>query len=139
MNPTDLVEAFHQELLGSADTTALDRYVAPDARTVMTGSEGSTIEVMRADIARYFGAFADVSTEIVDLVGAAGRVVLVVAYERHSHRPVRRHRTRADRAQDHDGGCVDFYRVAGIRISEVRSLWDAAGVYRQFGLLADHL
>lgn len=34
---------------------------------------------------------------------------------------------------------VDFYRVAGIRISEVRSLWDAAGVYRQFGLLADHL
>ena len=34
---------------------------------------------------------------------------------------------------------VDFYRVAGNRISEVRSLWDAAAVYRQFGLLADHL
>ena len=76
MNPTDLVKAFRQELWGGADPTAIDRYVAPDARIVMSGSEGSTIEVMRADVARYFGAFENVSTEIVELVAAGDQVVL---------------------------------------------------------------
>ena len=138
MNPTDLVEAFHLELWGNADATALDRYVAPDARTVMTGSEGSTIEVMRADIARYFGAFVDVSTEIVELVGAGERVVLwwrttgthTGPYGDIAPEPTGRRITMEG---------VDFYRVAGNRISEVRSFWDAAGVYRQFGLLPDNL
>ena len=34
---------------------------------------------------------------------------------------------------------VDFVTVADDRIVEVRSFWDAAEVYRQFGLLADGL
>ena len=138
MNPTDLVEAFHLELWGSADPSALDRYVAPDARTVMTGSEGSTIEVMRADIGRYFGAFEDVSTEIVELVGSGDRVVLwwrtkgthTGPYGDIAPEPTGRRITMEG---------VDFYRVAGNRITEVRSFWDAAAVYRQFGLLPDHL
>jgi ketosteroid isomerase-like protein len=34
---------------------------------------------------------------------------------------------------------VDFYTVTDGRITEVRSFWDAAEVYRQFGLLPDGL
>jgi ketosteroid isomerase-like protein len=34
---------------------------------------------------------------------------------------------------------VDLFRVAGERIVEARSFWDAAAVYRQFGLLRDGL
>ena len=34
---------------------------------------------------------------------------------------------------------VDFVTVAGDRIVAMRSFWDAAAVYRQFGLLADGL
>jgi ketosteroid isomerase-like protein len=34
---------------------------------------------------------------------------------------------------------VDFLTVAGDRIVAVRSFWDSAEVYRQFGLLADGL
>jgi len=34
---------------------------------------------------------------------------------------------------------VDFFRIAAGKIVEVRSFWDAAEVYRQFGLLADGL
>ena len=34
---------------------------------------------------------------------------------------------------------VDFLTVADGKIVDVRSFWDAAAVYRQFGLLADGL
>jgi predicted ester cyclase len=138
MNPTDLVKAFRQELWGGADPTAIDRYVAPDARIVMSGSDGSTIEVMRADVARYFGAFENVWTEIVELVAAGDQVVLWWRTKGTHTGPY------GDIAPEPTGLTVtmegvDFYRVGGNYICEVRSFWDAAAVYRQFGLLADHL
>jgi predicted ester cyclase len=138
MKPTDLVEKFHEELWGGADPTALDRYVAPDARTVMTGFEGSTIDVMREDVERYFGAFVDVSTEIVELLGTGDQVVLWWRTTGTHTGPY------GDIAPEPTGLSitmegVDFYRVTGDRISDVRSFWDAAAVYRQFGLLPDHL
>ena len=34
---------------------------------------------------------------------------------------------------------VDFYRAADDKITEIRTFWDAASVYRQFNLLADGL
>ncbi len=138
MSATDLVKALHLELWADGDRTALDRYVAPDARTVMTGFEGSTIEVMREDVDRYFGAFSDVTTEIVEMLNEGDRVVLWWRTTGTHTGPY------GDIAPQPTGLVitmegVDLYRVTGDKVTEVRSFWDAAAVYRQFGLLADGL
>ena len=138
MNPTALVKAFHLELWGNADPSAVGRYMAPDVRVAMTGSEGSTIEVMIDDVERYFGAFTDVATEIIELMGDGDQVVLwwrtsgnhTGPYGEIAPEPTGRRITMEG---------VDFYRVADDTITEVRSFWDAASVYRQFNLLADGL
>src|SRR6185436_10480959 len=113
------------ELWGNGDVTALDRHVAPDAVTRMTGFEGSTLDVMREDVERYVGAFDDVVTEIVDLVAAGERVVL---WWRTSGRHVGPY---GDIAPTPTGARitmegVDFLTVSDDRIVAVRSFWDAA-------------
>ena len=128
----------HLELWGECDPTAIDRYISPDARTLMTGFEGSTVDVMREDVERYQGAFDDVETEIVDLIDAGAKVVLwwrtvgthTGPYGDIAPQPTGKRITMEG---------VDIYQVADDKIIEVRSFWDAAEVYRQFGLLAEGL
>jgi predicted ester cyclase len=138
MNSVDLVRDFHLSLWGDGDVGALDRYLAPSARTVMTGFEGDTAEVMREDVDRYVGAFSDVTTEILELFGAGDRVLLWWRTTGTHTGPY------GDIAPEPTGlpvtmEGVDVYRVEGDLVVEVRSFWDAAAVYRQFGLLADGL
>jgi steroid delta-isomerase-like uncharacterized protein len=136
--PVDLVRALHLELWRDGDMSAIDRYVSPAARTVMTGFDGSTIDVLREDVERYQGAFTDVETEIVDLIDAGDKVVLwwttagthVGPYGDIAPEPT------GDRITMEG---VDVFTVEAGAIVEVRSFWDAAAVYRQFGLLADGL
>jgi predicted ester cyclase len=136
--PADLVRTMHLELWGESDPTAIDRYISPDARTLMTGFEGSTVDVMREDVERYQGAFDDVETEIVDLIDAGAKVVLwwrtvgthTGPYGDIAPQPTGQRITMEG---------VDIYQVADDKIIEVRSFWDAAEVYRQFGLLAEGL
>jgi ketosteroid isomerase-like protein len=138
VSPGEIVRALHLELWGEGDPTAVDRYIAPNARTIMTGFDGSTIEVMREDVERYIGAFTDVETEIVELIEAGDQVVLwwttagthVGPYGDIAPEPTGRRIVMEG---------VDVFRVADGSIVEVRSFWDAAAVYRQFGLLADGL
>ena len=136
--PADLVRTMHLELWGECDPTAIDRYISPNARTLMTGFEGSTVDVMREDVERYQGAFDDVETEIVDLIDAGAKVVLwwrtvgthTGPYGDIAPQPTGQRITMEG---------VDIYEVADDKIIEVRSFWDAAEVYRQFGLLAEGL
>ena len=138
MDPAETVRTFHLQLWEQGDVGAIDQFVAPDAKTVMTGFEGSTVDVMREDVERYQGAFTDVSTEIVDLIAQGDRVVM-------SWRTLGTHvGPYGDIAPEPTGKQiamegVDFFTVTDGRIVEVRSFWDAAEVYRQFGLLADGL
>ena len=134
----DLIRRFHHELWGAGDISAIDRYVAPDAVTEMTGFEGSTVDVLREDVERYIGAFDEVATEVVDLIAQGDRAAL---WWRTSGRHVGPY---GDIAPEPTGRRitmegVDFLTVRDDRIVAVRSFWDAAEVYRQFGLLADGL
>jgi predicted ester cyclase len=134
----DLVRSFHQELWGAGDVSAIDRYVAPGAVVEMTGSEGATVEVLRADVERYVAAFDQVTTEILDLVAHSDRVAL---WWRTSGRHVGPY---GDIAPEPTGARitmegVDFMTVADHHIVAMRSFWDAAAVYRQFGLLPSGL
>lgn len=136
--PSDIVRNFHLDLWGSGDLGAIDRYVAPTARTVMTGFEGSTVEVLREDVERYVGAFTDVTTSIDELIAQDDRVVMwwhttgthVGPYGDIAPTPTGRVITMEG---------VDLFTVTDGLIVEVRSFWDAAAVYRQFDLLADGL
>jgi predicted ester cyclase len=118
--------------------SAIDELVDPAAVTMMTGFQGSTVEVMRDDVTRYLGAFNDVSTDIVDLIAEGDRVVMwwrtvgshVGPYGDIAPTPTGKQITMEG---------VDLFRVADQRIVEVRSFWDAAEVYRQFGLLPEGL
>jgi predicted ester cyclase len=138
MTPAEVVSTLHRELWGTGDRTAIDRHVAPDARTEMTGFEGSTIETMREDVDRYFAAFSDVSTEILDVIESGDRVAMwwrtvgthTGPYGEIAPEPTGKRVTMEG---------VDLFRVIGERIVEVRSFWDAAAVYRQFGLLGEGL
>jgi predicted ester cyclase len=133
-----VVTAFHRRLWGEGDIAVIDELVDPNAVTVMTGFEGSTVDVLREDVDRYVAAFNDVRTEVVDLIASGDRVALwwrttgthVGPYGDIAPEPTGRPITMEG---------VDFYRVAAGRIVEVRSSWDAAAVYRQFDLLADGL
>ncbi len=106
--------------------------------TVMTGFEGSTVDVMRDDVERYQGAFQDVETDIVELIDAGDTVVLWWRTTGTHTGPY------GDIAPEPTGERitmegVDIYRVTDGQVVEVRSFWDAAEVYRQFGLLAEGL
>lgn len=138
MLPADVVRTFHHELWGSGDQSAIERWVAPDARTLMTGFEGSTVDVMREDVERYFAAFTDVETTILEMLADGEQVAMWWTTTGTHAGPY------GDIAPEPTGeritmAGVDFLRVVDERIVEVRSFWDAAEVYRQFGLLAEGL
>jgi predicted ester cyclase len=134
----DVIRRFHGELWERGDLSAIDRHVDPDARTAMTGFDGSTVDVLREDIGRYVGAFDEVSSEIVELIVDGDRAAM---YWRTSGRHVGPYGDIAPepthRRITMQG--VDFFTVRDGRIVAMRSFWDAADVYRQFGLLADGL
>jgi predicted ester cyclase len=131
MTPEQLVRTFHRRLWGEGDIAAIDDYVSPGAITSMTGFEGSTVAVLRDDVARYQGGFADVTTEIIELVASGDRVAVwwrttgthVGPYGDIAPLPTGRRITMEG---------VDFLRLVADRIVEVRSFWDEAGVHRQF-------
>ena len=104
----------------------------------MTGFEGSTVEVLREDVERYEGAFTDVSTTIDHLIAEGDRVVMWWHTVGTHTGPY------GDIAPEPTGTAitmegVDLFTVTDGKIIEMQSFWDAAGVYRQFGLLADGL
>jgi predicted ester cyclase len=135
----DLLRRFHHELWVSGDLSAIDRYVDPKARAVMTGFDASTVhDVLRKDVERYVAAFDEVTSEIVELIVQDDRAAM---WWRTSGRHVGPYGDIAPepthRRINMEG--VDFFTVGVGRVVAMRSFWDAADVYRQFGLLADGL
>lgn len=94
--------------------------------------------MLREDVERYVGAFTDVETEIGDLIAEGDRVVIWWTTTGTHTGPY------GDIAPEPTGERitmegVDIVTVADGLIVAVQSFWDAAAVYRQFGLLADGL
>lgn len=138
MSPSEIIRTFHMDLWGAGDLTAIDRFVSPDAKTVMTGFEGNTVEVLREDVERYVGAFTDVHTWIDRLIAEGDQVVLWW-HTTGTHTGPYGDIAPEPTGQEITMEGVDLFTVTDGLITEVTSFWDAAGVYRQFGLLADGL
>ena len=138
MAAKDIVRDFHLRLWADGDLGAIATFVDPSAHAAMTGFEGSSVDVIREDVERYRAGFTDVTTEIVELLGDGDQVAMwwrTVGTHSGPYGDIAPVAT--GKRITMEG--VDFFTVAGDRIVGLRSFWDAAEVYRQFGLLADGL
>ena len=67
-----IVAAYHEALWQGGDKGAIDRTWSPDAKVHMTDFEGTAVDVVRADVERYLGAFTEIETRIAAARTAAG-------------------------------------------------------------------
>lgn len=127
-----LVAAYHEALWRDGDKGAIDRYWAADAVVHMTDFEDTAVDVVRADVERYFGAFTEIETRIDHIVAEGDTVVLhwttsglhVGAYG--DVPPTGRRITMTG---------MDLFRLDHGRIAECWSMWDGLSVYDQLGVL----
>lgn len=128
-----LIATYHQELWGKGDKSAIDRYWAPDAEVHFTGFTGSAIEVVKADVERYFGAYTDVETRIDNLVGEGDKVVLHWTTTG-LHVGLYGDVPATHRVITMTG--MDLFTITDARISACWSMWDGLSVYEQLGTLS---
>lgn len=128
-----LVLSYHDELWGQGDRTAIDRYWHPDAKVHMTDFEGTAVDVVRADAARYFGAFKEVETRIQHLVAESD---LVALHWTTSGLHVAPYGDVAATQKRVTMAGIDVLRIAEDRIAECWSMWDGLSVYEQLGVLS---
>ena len=127
-----IVRDYHERVWVHDDLTALETWDA-DAAVDVTGFADATVEAIREDVLRYRGAFTDVRTSILDLLGQDDQVVL---HWETTGRHVGPYGSVAATEKDITMTGVDIFRLAGGRIVECRSLWDGLSVYEQMGVLA---
>jgi predicted ester cyclase len=127
-----VIRDYHERVWVHDDLSALDEYWDPAAAVEVTGFDDSSIEAIRADVLRYRGAFTDVRTSILDLLGQDDQVVL---HWETTGRHVGPYGSVAATGRDITMTGVDIFRLAGGRIVACRSLWDGLSVYVQMGVL----
>lgn len=127
-----LVRAYHEALWAAGDRAAIERYWDPQAKVYMTDFEGTAVDVVKADVERYLGAFTEVETQIDHLVAEADTVVLHWTTSGLHVGPY------GDIPATHRRITMtgmDLMRVAADRIVECWSMWDGLSVYEQLGAL----
>ena len=127
-----IVERYHTELWANGDKTAIDRYWSPDAEVHMTDFDGTAVDVIRADVERYWGAFDEVETRIDHLVAEGDRVVL---HWTTSGRHIGPYGDVAATDKRITMTGMDLLRLADGKIVECWSMWDGLSVYDQLGVL----
>ena len=128
----ELIRTFHRRLWAESDLDVLGEMVAPGAVVHWGDSDSSAATAIRADVERYFTAFTDVRTLIVELVSEADKVVLRWKTTGAHTGPYGRVPPTGRRVTMTG---VDVYRLGGGRIVEAWSMWDAPAAYQQLGLV----
>ncbi|MEM5475743.1 ester cyclase [Pacificibacter sp. AS14] len=127
-----LVRAYHTELWEKGDKTSIDRYWSADAKVDVTDFDSNAIDAIHDDVARYWGAFKDVETEILTLVAEGDQVVLhwqTSGLHFGPYGDVAATNKRITMAG------IDILRIENERIVECSSMWDGLSVYDQLGVL----
>lgn len=128
-----VIRDYHERVWVHDDLTALDEYWDPAAAVDVSGFDDGSLQAIRDDVARYRGAFTDVRTSILDLLGQGDQVVLHWETTGHHVGP---YGSVAATGRDITMTGVDIFRLADGRIVECRSLWDGLSVYEQMGVLS---
>ena len=110
---------YHDRLWGRGDLSVIDEVWHPEARVALADTADTALSAVRADAARSWGAFTDVTTEIRDLLAEGDRVVLHWATTgRHVMMAV-----------------IDTLTPESGRIVAAASMWDGLSVFDQLGVL----
>ncbi len=134
--PKDLVRSYHERVWTRRDMTALEDAWSPRAYLDVQGFDGHALDVMRADIDRYFSAFTDVVSTILDLFGEGDQVVL---HWQTAGRHVGPYGEIAPTGKIITMRGMDIIRVEAGQITSCTSMWNGLGVYEQLGLLPEGL
>lgn len=127
-----LVRAYHTELWEQGDKTAIGRYWSPDAKVDITDFESSAIDAIQDDVTRYWSAFNDVSTKILNLIAEDDKVVLhweTTGFHFAPYGDVAATNKRISMSG------MDILRIENDLIVECTSMWDGMSVYDQLGVL----
>ncbi|MFT4211534.1 MAG: ester cyclase [Microbacterium sp.] len=129
-----LVERYHRRLWEDGDLSAIDEVFADDAVVHFSGWDGSAVQTVRDDAARYRAAFDDISTTILALIAEDDRVVLHWT-TRGTHIGGYGAVAATGKAIDMSG--IDIFRLREGQIVECWSVWDGIDVYDQMGALPE--
>jgi predicted ester cyclase len=127
-----LIRAYHDRLWGQGDLSVIDEVWHPEAKVSLTDFADTALSAVKADAARYFGAFAEVQTTIQTLLAEGDKVVLHwTTTGRHvgpygDIPPTGRTITMAG---------IDILTLSGGRIIAADSMWDGLSVFDQLGVL----
>lgn len=128
------VSDFHRRLWGQGDHTAIDDLFLPDAVVHFTGFDGSAVQTVRDDAARWWGAFDDVKTSIEDLLADGDRVVVRWST---SGRHIGDYGKVSATGKRITMSGIDIFRFEEARVVECWSMWDGIDVFDQLGVLPE--
>ncbi len=128
----DIVREYHTRLWAKGDLSAVEDYWLPTAEVHMTGFDGNGMDVVKADVERYFKAFKEVETQINHLVSEGDTVVLHwttsgLHVDTYDDIPATHKRITMTG--------IDLLRLSEGRFAECWSMWDGLSVYEQLGVL----
>lgn len=129
-----VVAEFHRRLWAEADLAVIEETFAPEALVHMTGFDESARAAVRADAERYRGAFSDVESSVLALVGEGDRVVL---HWSTTGRHVGPYGKVAATGKAVTMTGIDIFRIADGMIVECWSMWDGLDVYDQMDVLPE--
>lgn len=131
-NNAAIVREYHERVWVKDDLTAIDDCWSPSASVAVTGFDSSSLDAIRADVARYRGAFTDVEAHILDVIAQGDKVAL---HWRTSGRHVGPYGSVAATGRVITMEGMDIFRLADGLIVDCQSLWDGLSVYEQLGVL----
>lgn len=128
------VSEFHHRLWGQGDHAAIDDFFDPHAVVHFTGFDGSAVQTVRDDAARWWEAFDDVKTSIEDLLADGDRVV--VRWNT-SGRHIGDYGKVTATGKTITMSGIDIFRLENGRVVECWSMWDGIDVFDQLGVLPE--
>jgi len=139
LDDTDLQDAnkatirtYHNRLWGQGDLSAIPVYWDPAAMVHMTDFDGTGIDVVHEDAARYFGAFRDVTTTIHALLAEGDQVALHWS-TLGTHVGPYGDIPATGKAITMAG--IDILTLKDGKIVACASMWDGLAVFEQMGVL----
>jgi ketosteroid isomerase-like protein len=127
-----LIRDYHQRLWGQGDLSVIDTVWAADATARLTGFDDTALSAVRADAARYWGAFDRVETTIHDLIAEGDKVVL---HWSTTGRHIGPYGDIAATGRSITMAGIDILTLKDGRIVAASSMWDGLSVFDQLGVL----
>ncbi|MDX2377654.1 ester cyclase [Microbacterium sp. LRZ72] len=129
-----LVAQFHQRVWAEGDLSAVDDHFLPEAAIHFTGFEGSAVQTVKDDAARWWGAFEGTETAIQDMIAEGDRVV--VRWDTTGTHVSDYGKVAPTGKRIHMSG-IDIFRFEDGLIVECWSMWDGLDVFDQLGVLPE--